>query len=197
MPAPLLAPGNPSTAPRSPGAGVVVVGLLIAAWCLGFALVNLYYEVTGRFEEGPHADYATGISVMSWIVLVLKLVGAAVAILSITKLPDSLSPRTLGVLLWGATALLALYSLGSVMQAIGMMTGLTGSPDDITLAGIAYVAFFLVGALGYGVLARSYSHRYGIGKRTALVGALGAPLVLGLILAALPLLLARLGLLPG
>jgi hypothetical protein len=175
---------------------VVVVGLLIAAWCLGFAAVNLYYEASGRFAEGPHADYATGISVMSWVVLVLKLLGASVAWLSITELPDFVSPRALGVLVWGAAALLALYAAGSVAQAIGMMTGLTGSPDDITPAGIAYVGFFLFGALGFGVLARSFSHRHGIGTRTAIAGALVAPLVLGLVLAALPMLLARMGLLP-
>lgn len=196
MPAPIV-PETASDSDRSPGAPITVVGWLVAAWCLAFAVVNVVYEVGGHFQEGPYAEYAAGISVMSWIVLVLKLLGAAIALLSISRSPRLISPRSLAVLVWGAAALLGLYSLGNVVQTVGMMAGLHGSPDQISPLGIGYVAFFLLGAFGYGVLATSFSRRKGIGRGAAFVGALGAPLVLGLILLALPLLLAQLGLLPS
>ena len=105
-----VAPGDPCTGPASPGIGVTVVGVLIAAWCVGFALVNLVYEVTGHFDQGPYAEYAAGISVMSWTVLVLKLLGVAIALLSITRLPGFVSPGLLGALIWGAAALLGVYT---------------------------------------------------------------------------------------
>lgn len=96
----------------------------------------------------------------------------------------------------GAAALLGLYSLGSVVEAIGMLTGLVGSADQITLRSVAYVALFALGAVGYGVLARSFSRRYRIGRRAVVIGVLGAPLLLGLLLLAIPMLLVALGLLP-
>jgi hypothetical protein len=75
--------------------------------------------------------------------------------------------------------------------------GLTGSASQIDLAGVAYVIFFLMAATGWGVLAVSYSERHTLGWRTAALGALGAPIVLGLVLVAMPMLLAALGLMPA
>ena len=64
---------------------VRAVAWLVAAWCVGFATVNVAFETTGRFTEGAHAEYATALSVMDWIVAVLKILGATVALVSVTQ----------------------------------------------------------------------------------------------------------------
>ncbi|MFJ2028188.1 hypothetical protein [Streptosporangium sp. NPDC087985] len=184
-------------APARPGTGVTVTGRLVALCCIGFAVVNIVFEMTDHFADGPYAAYASGIAVMNWLVVGLKTMGAAVALLSLAKRPRFLPPALLGVLLWGAFAMLGVYSLGSVVQAVGMATGLSGTADQIDLAGVGYVLFFLLLATGYGVLAISHSRRFGLRKGVAVLGVLGAPVMLGLILLAAPLLLAALGLIPA
>ena len=151
-------------------------------WCVGFAAVNLAYLATGHFDDGEYAEYAAGIAGMSWMVLIIKLVGAAVALMAVYRVPRFCSPRVLGLTLWGAAALLVLYSAGNLVQLAGMLTGVMGSREDITLLGLGYVAFFMLGAVGYGMLAVSFSRRYSLTKPTAILGVLGAPLFLAVIL---------------
>ncbi|SCL69272.1 DUF3995 domain-containing protein [Micromonospora peucetia] len=183
-------------APAQPGTGVVVIARLMALCCIGFAVVNVVFEMTDRFADGPYTEYASAIAVMNWLVVGLKTVGAALALLSVVERPRVLSPALLGVLLWGAFAMLGVYAVGSVAQAVGMVSGLAGTADQIDIAGIGYVLFFLVLAIGYGALAISYSRRFGLRKGVAVLGVLGAPVVLGVILLAIPTLLAAFGLMP-
>ncbi len=187
---------RPSTS-LQPGPAVIATAWLMALWCLGFAAVNIVLESTDYLADGEYAAYAAAFTVMNWLVVGLKLLGAAVALLSVTKRPPLLPPRLLGVLVWSVFATLAVYVLGSIAQALGMLLGLTGSASQIDLAGVAYVLFFLLAAAGWGVLAISYSGRHTLGWRTAALGALGAPIVLGLVLVAMPILLAALGLMPA
>ena len=168
----------------------------MALWFLGFAAVNIVLESTDYLADSEYAEYASAFTVMNWLVVGLKLLGAAVALLSVTNRPPLLPPKILGVLVWSVFATLAVYVLGSMVQALGMLLALTGSASQIDLAGVAYVIFFLTAATGWGVLAVSYSERHTLGWRTAALGALGAPIVLGLILVAMPMLLAALGLMP-
>jgi hypothetical protein len=189
-----IEPGTPSA---PPGSAVTAAGWLIAVWCVAFAVVNLAYLATGHFDDGEYAEYAAGIAGMSWLVLIIKLVGAAVAVMAVHRVPWFVSPRVVGLTLWGAAALLVLYSAGNLVQLAGMATGVMGSRDDITLLGLGYVAFFILGAIGYGMLAGSFSRRYALTKSTAILGLLAAPLFLAILLAALPLLLAQLDLLPS
>ncbi|WP_214402400.1 hypothetical protein [Pseudonocardia lacus] len=169
----------------------------MALCCIGFAVVNIVFELTGHFDGGPYAEYSAGIAVMNWLVVGLKAVGAAVALLSVAGRARFVPPVVLGVLVWGAFAMLAVYALGSVGQAIGMASGLAGSADQIDLAGVAYVLFFLVVATGYGVLALSYTRRYELRKGVVVLGALGAPVALGVILLVVPALLAAAGVMPA
>jgi hypothetical protein len=164
---------------------------------IGFALVSIVFEIAGRFADGPYAEYASGFSVMNWIVVGLKAIGAAVALLSVAKRPALASPAVMTVLVWGAFATLGVYALGSVVEAVGMASGLLGSPDQIDIAGIVYVLFFSLMAAGYGVLAISYSRRHGLRRGFAILGVLGAPVVLVLLLLAVPALLALFGILPA
>jgi len=34
----------------------------MALWCLGFAAVNLVFQITGHFVGGAYAHYASGVS---------------------------------------------------------------------------------------------------------------------------------------
>ena len=179
-----------------PGAGVTVAGALVALFCIGFAVVNVVFEMTDRYADGPYAEYVSGLSVMNWLVVGLKALGAAVALLSIAKRPF-LSPERLGVLLWGAFTLLSLYVLGSLVEAVGIGLGLMGRTDQLTMAGVAYVVFFMLLATGYGVLTVSYKRRYELRRGVAILGVVGAPVLLGVILVAVPAVLTALGLMPG
>jgi hypothetical protein len=179
-----------------PGPVVTLIGALMALWCLGFAAVNLVFEATGHFTHGTYARYASGLSVMDWFVIGLKVLGAGVALLSIAGRPRFVSPAVVTFGVWAAFATLGTYALGSVAEAVGMVSGLVGSADQIDAAGVGYVLIFLAAAVGYGVLAVSYSRRHGAGKGPAILGALLAPAVLGLVLLGLPTLLGAMGLLP-
>ena len=185
-----------SRRPGRPGTAVTVVGVLVALCCVGFAVVNVVFEITDRFADGRYAEYAAAFTVMNWLVVALKLIGAGVAMLSIAGRPRLVSHAVLTVLLWGAFGTLALYAAGSVAEAIGIILGLTGTVDEIDPAGIGYVSFFILVATGYGVLAVSHARRHGARKGLAVLGVLGAPVVLGLVLVVIPKLLAALGLMP-
>ena len=179
-----------------PGAAVTATGVLVALCLVGFAVVNVVFEATDHFGEGRYADYAAALTVMNWLVVFLKLVGALVAVSSLAP-RRVLPPSALTALLWGGFATLAVYVLGSVAEAIGMALGVTGTADEIDLAGIGYVSFFLLVAAGFGVLAVSYSRRHGTRRLFAALGVLGAPVMLGLLLVAMPMLLTALDLMPS
>jgi hypothetical protein len=169
----------------------------MALWCVGFAAVNVVFESTDYLATSEYADYAAAFTVMNWLVVGLKLLAAAVALLSVAKRPPFVPPRLLGVMVWSVFATLAVYVVGSMAQALGMMLGLIGSTSQIDLAAVAYLIFFLTAAIGWSVLAVSYSKRHTLGWRTAVLGVLGAPIVLGLVLVVMPILLAAIGLMPA
>ncbi len=187
---------DPSVRGRA-GPVVTAIGILMALWCLGFVAVNIVFEITGHFAEGAYAHYASGISLADWLAAGLKALGAVVALLSVAPRPRLVSPAVVTVLVWAAFATLGVYVLGSVAEAAGMVLGLIGGADKIDARSVAYVLFFLVAAIGYGVLATSYSQRHPHGKRLVILGVLGAPVVLGSLLLAIPAVLAAVGLLPG
>jgi hypothetical protein len=118
----------------------------MALWCVGFAVVNIVLESTDYLADSEYADYASAFTVMNWLVVGLKLMGAAVALLSVTKRPPFLHPRLLGVMVWSVFATLTVYVLGGMAQALGMVLGLIGSASQIDLAGVAYLIFFLMAA---------------------------------------------------
>jgi len=195
-PAATSASRRPSTSTQ-PRPVVRVIGWLMAAWCLGFAVVNIVLEGTDYLADSEYADYAAAFTVMNWFVVGLKLVGAAVALLSVARRPLFLPPRLTGTLVWSIFATLAVYVAGGMAQAVAMVSGVMGSPSDVDLAGVGYLIFFLTAATGWGVLAVSYSRRHALGRGPAVLGGVGAPVVLGLVLVAMPTLLAALGLMPS
>jgi hypothetical protein len=190
---------SPNLARRSvqpPTPRTRVLAWAVVTWCLGFAAVNVVYEASDHFARGAYAQDARAISIMSWLVVALKVLGAAAALLTVTDRWPSVSTNLRALLVWGAFALLGLYSVGNVAITVGLALGLTGSREEITAKGFAYIAFFLAGAAGYGALALSFSRRSDAPRRYALFGVAGAPLLLATVLVAVPALLSALGLLP-
>lgn len=131
-------------APQQPGSAVTwpvrVLGYTVAAWCLGFAAVSGWQLVTGREASDPFATYASGIAAMIILVLVLKILGVVMALLAIRSQLPRMSPKLLAIGLWGAFALLAIDSAGSIVLAVGNMTGpwsqpLLGSRPAVLLLG--------------------------------------------------------------
>ncbi len=180
-----------------PSTFVTAVGALVAVWCGVFAAISVWFEVTDKFASGPHAADADALSVVNWYVTVVKLVAVAAAVLAVTEPPRLVQPSIVGVLLWAAFATVTVYVAGSLVQAVAMLTGVAGDAARLDLASAGYVIAFLLAAAGFGVLAFSYSRRAHLGRREALLGVCGAPLLLASILVVLPALLRMAGLLSG
>ena len=187
---------------------VRALGYPVAAWCLGFAGVSawLIADLVADPEAAARrfAADASGLVIISLLVLVLKLAGAAVALAAVLVSPGTARRRVrlLGVAVWGAFGVLALYSAGNLFISVGTESGLLAPSAAWTAAGgvtgraVLYVLFFLAGAAMFGVLAVWFHRRHHLRWTAAVAGLAGAPLLLGLILAAAPAILGRWGLLP-
>jgi hypothetical protein len=193
--------GQPAPAPTP---RLRALGYTAAAWCLGFAAVSAWQVVAGPPAGRRLAAYASGLAILSALVGVLKLAGAAVALAAVLA-PPGLPRRPLqllGVALWGAFGLLGLYSAGNLVITVGTVSGLLAPSAAWTAAGgvtaraVLYVLFFLAGASLFGVLAVWFHRRHHLGWGSAVAGLAGAPLLLGLLLAVAPAILGRWGLLP-
>ena len=180
------------------------VGCSAAAWCLFFAAVSAWQVVAGPAPGQRFAGYALGLAIMSVLVGVLKLAGAAVALVAVLA-PPGLPRRPLqllGVALWGAFGLLSLYSVGNLVITVGTVSGLLPpsaawtAAGGVTLKAIGYVLFFLAGAALFGVLAVWFHRRHHLRWTSAVAGLGGAPMLLGLLLAVAPAILGQWGLLP-
>jgi hypothetical protein len=208
---PAPAPGRASSRPgrrRLPRIPVPVVGYVAAAWCLGFAAVSADQVAAGGLIGPPEvrqrlAADASGLVIMGVLVGVLKLAGAAVALAAALVRPGRprRPVRLLGVALWGAFGLLALYSAGNLVITVGTVSGLLApsaawtAAGGVTVKAVLYVLFFLAGSALFGVLAVWFHRRHQLRWRSAAAGLAGAPLLLGLILAVIPAILSRWGLL--
>jgi hypothetical protein len=189
----------------APPTAVRALGYVAAAWCLGFAAVSAWQVVAGPIPGQRLADDASGLAVMSVLVGVLKLAGAAVALAAVLA-PPGLPRRPLqllGVALWGAFGLLSLYSAGNLVITVGTVGGLLApsaawtAAGGVTVKAVLYVLFFLAGAALFGVLAVWFHRRHRLGWTSAVAGLAGAPLLLGLLLAVAPAVLGQWGLLPS
>lgn len=172
-------------------------------WCLTFAVPNVVELIGGRAPGEPFSGYAEGIAVMSAVVLVLKLIGAGVALAAVRPRTRSRRWWWLATALWGATALLGLYSAGNIAIVLGVVSGVIEpsaawqAAGGVTLRSIVYLVFFLVPAPMFGALAVSYQRVHRFGPGPLVVGAVGAPVVLAGVLVVAPAILAGLGLLPA
>jgi hypothetical protein len=180
----------------SASTAAVVTALLGVLGLLAFAAVNIAFEGTNHFANGPLAAYAAGLTVMNWLVVGLKLFGAVVVLLSVSKRATGFAPNTMTLLLWGAFGTFVIYALGTIGEAAAMATGIAGSPDDIDAAGIVYLSGSVFFALCFGVVAISYSRRTHWRPVPIVAGLLGAPILLAGILVLAPTLLVAVGVMP-
>jgi hypothetical protein len=183
--------------PTRPGAAVRVVAGLVVVACLGFAAVNLGLLYTDALRSDSYRELLTGtargLAAMNWLVFALKLIGAGLALMSVARRPLFGRPAWIGTLLWAGFAAVAVYALGNVVGAVGLMTGLSGHAADISLLDVAYVTFFLAFGAGFGVLAVSYHRRFGLPRKVIPLGAVGAPVLIGSVLFVVPAVLAEAG----
>ena len=102
----------------------------------------------------------------------------------------------------GAFGVLSLYSAGNLAITVGTVGGLLAPSAARTPAGgltpsaTCYVLLFLDGTALFGTLAVWFHRRHRLRWTSAVAGLAGAPLLLGLLLAAAPALLGQWGLLP-
>lgn len=186
-----------STPAIRPSRLVTIVAWLAALWCVGFATVNTVFELTGHFAEGSYSAYASGASVMDWLMVGLKLVGAGLALLSVSS-RRVLPPGLLGFLLWGGFATLAVYATGNIVEAVGILFGLIDPIHPIRVVwDVGYLVFFAVAATGFGVLAISYARRTRLRRLPITLGVLGAPALIASVLVVAPMLLTAAGLFPS
>jgi hypothetical protein len=185
----------------TPPAGAVaapvtkVIGVLFASWCVGFAAVNAWQLGSGSLSSDRFGDDATVLTVASVLVLILKLVGAAIALVSLRPV----QPRMrwpLGAALWAATATFVVYSAGNLITTLGTLVGALEptaaweSAGGLTIRSVAYLLFFLAGAVMAAVLAVSYHRRHRLHWTAVAVGGGCGPALLGALLVGLPSLLA-------
>ena len=181
---------------KSASTAVTITAIMGTLALLAFAMVNIIFEGTNHFADGPLATYASGLTIMNWLVVGLKLLGAVVLMLSVTSWARRSAPNLMTLLLWGAFGTFAIYALGTIGQAVGMATGMAGSPDDIDAAGVGYLVGTMFFAMCFGVVAVSYSRRAGWRPISILIGLVGAPILLAGLLVLVPTLLVSIGIMP-
>ncbi|MDQ0893178.1 hypothetical protein [Agromyces ramosus] len=186
--------GVGSTTASTTATVTAVLGML---GLLAFAAVNVQFEGTNHFADGPLAGYASGLTVMNWLVVSLKLFGAVVLMLSVSKRATAFAPNTMALLLWGAFGTFAIYALGTIGEAAALATGIAGGPDDIDAPGVVYLLGTVFFAACFGVAASSYSRRTRWRPAPIVAGLLGAPILLAGILVLVPTLLVALGVMPA
>ena len=98
-------------------------------------------------------------------------------------------------MLWAAFATVTVYVVGSITQAFVMLAGIAGDADDVDAKSVAYVLAFILAAAGFGILAVSHARRAALSASVKVVGACGAPVLLGGVLVILPAILEAVGLL--
>ena len=157
-------------------------------------------RLAGRRRPGPgqrFAGYASGLAIMSVLVGVLKLAGAAVALAAVLA-PPGLPGRPLQLL--GV----ALGCVRAAEPVLGREPGdrrrdrqWPAAAVGVTVRAVLYALFFLAGAALFGVLAVWFHRRHHLRWTSAVAGLAGAPLLLGLLLAVAPAILGQWGLLPA
>jgi hypothetical protein len=186
-----------------PGAVERAAAYVTAAWCLGFAAVSAWQLVAGGDAESAFPGYESGLTVMIALVLVLKLLGAVVALAAVAPPQRWLPTNLLASVLWGVFGVLGVYSAGNLVITVVTVSGLVEpsaawtAAGGVTLKAVLYVLFFLVGAGVFGVLAVALHRRRRPPGWVVVVGLLGAPVVLALLLVVAPAVLGWLGLFPA
>lgn len=154
-----------------------------AAWALGFAGLNLYLQLVGIDDAQIQQNWAA-FTTINLGVIALKVFGAVVALATVHRWGRSIPAWLVSVCAWGAGAMLLLYAgYGLVgLAATGELLGWVLAGGTWRLPALVYLGFFAVGGGLFAVAARIHQRRSTVRRVWALLGALGAPLLLGLVL---------------
>lgn len=193
---PEVSSGSERVGPRSASTATITTAVLGTLALLAFAVVNITLEGTNHFANGPLAAYSSGLSIMNWLVVGLKLLGAVVLMLSVSKRANAFAPNVTTLLLWGAFGTFVIYALGTLGEAVAMATGITDSLDEIDAAGVVYLLGTVFFAACFGVVAVAHSRRATWRPIPIVVGIIGAPILLAGVLVLVPTLLVALGIMP-
>lgn len=157
-----------------------------AIWAVGFALVNLYLQVTGIDDARLQANW-TQFTVLNLSVAALKVFGAGVALATVTGWGHRLPAVLVSITAWGAAATLLLYSLYGAVAVTwqGMWTARMTAGGTFEVPVLGYLLFFLVPGILFALAAADHQRRTGTSRVTVLLGALGAPLILASVAAGL------------
>lgn len=171
----------------------------VAAWAAAFAGVNVWLMVGGVAADNPLREVSEAMTVMNLLVIVLKGLGAATALASVQAWGRRLPRWLLTGFMWGAGGLLLLYAALNfgMMIADGQLTATVPlAGGQFIVPAWAYATFFAVPGILFTAAGRDYQRRSRTSRRWAILGLLGAPLLLGAVLFGAPALLRLAGLLP-
>lgn len=160
--------GNLATRPAAlrvpPAVRTAAIGA--AVWALAFAGLNVWVQVTAMRGHPALRDYVGGLALLNGIAVVMKVTGAAVVLRAVAPL-SARTARHVTVIattaavtltMWGGAALAVLVADGSITADTPLAGG------AVHVVGWTYPAFFLVGALVFGVpawwAARHCAHRW-------------------------------------
>ena len=172
----------------------------VATWAVAFAGVNVWLLFGGVAADSPLREVWGAMTVMNLLVIALKGVGAATALASVQPWGERLPRWLLTGSMWGAAGLLLLYAglNFGVMIADGQLTAMTAlAGGEFIVPAWAYATFFAVPGILFAAAGRDHQRRSGTSRRWAILGLLGAPLLLGAVLFGMPALLRLAGLLPA
>lgn len=169
-----------------------------AVWAIAFAGLSVWVQVTAVRGHPALRDYIGGLALLNGIAVVMKVTGAAVVLRAVAPLSRCTARQvtiiattaSVALAVWGAVALGVLLANGSMTANVPLAEGV------VHVVGWTYPAFFLVGALTFGVPAwwasRHCAHRW----RWLLGAGIAGPFTVVGTLALCAVVLRLLGLLP-
>jgi hypothetical protein len=171
-----------------------------ASWAVAFAAVNVYLQLGGVDGDNPLREVWSAMTVMNLSVIALKAAGAALALAAVSQWGRRLPTWLVTAGMWGAGGLLLLYAgvnAGALIADGALTSALPLVGGEFAVPGWSYAAFFAVPGVLFAAVARDHQRRSGTASRWMLLGLLGAPALLAMVLLGLPWLLTVTGLLPG
>jgi len=148
-------------------------------WALGFATVNIYLQFAFPSDVRVQLSWPE-FTAVNLSVAALKVLGAVVALATVTRWGRRLPDALVSTAAWGAAAMLLIYSgYGAVLLTVqGGWAQTLNAGGTFTVPAWGYMLFFLVPGVLFALAAADHQRRTGTRFTTVLLGALGAPLVL-------------------
>lgn len=173
---------SPAPAPAAP-IHVRWAAWLVAAWALGFAVVNVVLQLTLDRDLFPSW---TAFTALNMSMVALKVVGAGVALDTISS-RRRLPARWTSLLASGGAAVLVGYAaiLFVMMGASDSWMTTVSAGGVLDVPAVAYAAFFALPGLALATAAVDHRRRHDVPAAWMMAGAIGAPVLLATLMAAM------------